>query len=169
MTSILFLIQTTQRNQLKWNYLENKKSFPDFFLNASNLVSVLNIFKRKITLVADIFPKLRTPKNVVRSMSKKSRFTEPFQKQDGKGTQTLLKSERQHLYHIYWYLIRQLSCKKSLLMICKILTQFLNTTTADGKYSFLNRDNLTQPIQVQLSWKQNFLFQSFFLNIWNLV
>ena len=162
MTSILFLIQTSQRNQLKWNYLENKKSFPDFFLNASNLVSVLNIFKRKITLVAYIFPKLRTPKNVVRSMSKKSRFTEPFQKQDGKGTQTLLKSERQHLYHIYGSLIRQLSREKSLLVICKILTLFLNTMTADGKYSFLNRDNSTQPIQVQLSWKQNFFFRIFF-------
>ena len=32
---------------------------------------------------------------------------------------------------------------------------------ADGKYSLLNRDNLTQPIQMQLSWKEN-LFSAFF-------
>ena len=27
---------------------------------------------------------------------------------------------------------------------------FVNTLTVDGKYSFLNSDNLTQPIQMQL-------------------
>ena len=31
---------------------------------------------------------------------------------------------------------------------------FPNTLSADGKYSLLNRDNLTQPIQMQLSRKQ---------------
>ena len=40
-----------------------------------------------------------------------------------------------------------MSWKKSLLVICKILGLFINTLTADDKYSLLNRDNLTQPIQ----------------------
>ena len=31
-----------------------------------------------------------------------------------------------------------------------------NTFTADDKYSLLKRDNLTQPIQMQLSKKQKF-------------
>ena len=31
---------------------------------------------------------------------------------------------------------------------------FVNTLTADDKYSPLNRDNLTQPIQTKLSQKQ---------------
>ena len=31
---------------------------------------------------------------------------------------------------------------------------FVNTWTADGKYSLLNTDNLTQPIKMQLSRKQ---------------
>ena len=31
---------------------------------------------------------------------------------------------------------------------------FVNTFTADDKYSLLNRDNLTQPIRTQLSKKQ---------------
>ena len=39
---------------------------------------------------------------------------------------------------------------------------FVNTLSADDKYSFLNRDNLTQPIQMQLSQKQN-IFLNFFL------
>ena len=53
-----------------------------------------------MTLIADFFPKLRTPKNVVRYMSKKSRLKGPFDRQHGKRVQTLLRSERQHRYHI---------------------------------------------------------------------
>ena len=36
-----------------------------------------------MTLIADLFPKLRTPKNVVRYMSKKSRFKGLFDRQHG--------------------------------------------------------------------------------------
>ena len=53
-----------------------------------------------MTLIADLFPKLRTPKNVVRYMSKKSRFKGHFDRKHGKRFQTLLRSERQHRYHI---------------------------------------------------------------------
>ena len=50
--------------------------------------------------MADLFPKLRTPKNVVRYLSKKSHSKGPFDKQHGKRVQTLLRSEPQHRYHI---------------------------------------------------------------------
>ena len=40
-----------------------------------------------MTLIADLFAKLRTPKNVVRYLSKKSRFKGPFDKQHGKRVQ----------------------------------------------------------------------------------
>ena len=53
-----------------------------------------------MTLIADLFPKLRTPKNVVRYISKKSRFKGPFDGQHGKRVQTLLRSDPQHCYHI---------------------------------------------------------------------
>ena len=53
-----------------------------------------------MTLIADLFPKLRTPKNVLRYMSKKSRFQGPFDRQHRKRVQTLLRSEPQHHYHI---------------------------------------------------------------------
>ena len=53
-----------------------------------------------MTLIADLFPKLHTPKNVVRYMSKKSRFKGPFDRQHGKLVQTLLRSDPQHRYHI---------------------------------------------------------------------
>ena len=54
-----------------------------------------------MTLIADFFPKLRTPENVVRYMSKKSRFKGPLDRKDGKRIQTLLRSGQQHSYHIY--------------------------------------------------------------------
>ena len=41
-----------------------------------------------------------------------------------------------------------------MLVLCKILRLCDNTLTDDYKYSPLNRDNLTQPIQVLLSQKQ---------------
>ena len=54
-----------------------------------------------------------------------------------------------------------MTCKKSLLVTWKISRLFPNTLSADGKYSLLNRDNLTQPIQMQLSRKQK-TFSEFF-------
>ena len=53
-----------------------------------------------MTLIADSFPKLLTPKNVVKYMSKNSRFKGPFDRQHVKRVQTLLRSEPQHRYHI---------------------------------------------------------------------
>ena len=39
-------------------------------------------------------------------------------------------------------------------MTWKVLRMFVNILTANDKYSLLNRDNLRQPIQMQLSHKQ---------------
>ena len=54
-----------------------------------------------MTLIADLFRKLRTPKSVVRYMSKKSRFKVPFDRQHGKRVQTVLRSEPQDRYQIW--------------------------------------------------------------------
>ena len=40
-----------------------------------------------------------------------------------------------------------------MLVLCKILSLFVNTLTDDDKYSLLYRDNLTQEIQILLSQK----------------
>ena len=52
--------------------------------------------------------------------------------------------------------------KKSLLVMHKILGLFVNTLTLDDKHYMLNRDNLTQPIQIQLSLKQKTFSEFFF-------
>ena len=100
-------------------------------------------------------------------MSKKIRFGGPFDKQRGKRAETLLKCGRQYLHHIYWSLLRKLSWKKSLLVLRKILGWFGDTLTVDDKGSLLNKDNLTQPIQAQLSQKQK-NFRAFFFLIYEI-
>ena len=55
-----------------------------------------------------------------------------------------------------------MSREKSVLVRRKALYLFVNTLTADDKYSLLSRDNLTQPIRTQLSQKQK-AFSQFFL------
>ena len=52
--------------------------------------------------------------------------------------------------------------KKSTLVLCIILRLFFNTLTADDKYSLLNIDNLTQPIQILLAQKEKTFSQFFY-------
>ena len=47
-------------------------------------------------------------------------------------------------------------------MIHKILRLFVNTLAVNDKHYLLNRDNLTQPIQIQLSQKQKIFSEFFF-------
>ena len=94
-------------------------------------------------------------------MSKKSRWRGPFEKQHGKRAQPLFESASQTLYHNHRSLPRKLSWKNSLLLTCKILGLLVNTLATDEKYPVLNRDNLTIPIQMQLSQKQK-TFSEFF-------
>ena len=114
-----------------------------------------------MTLIANVFPKFQTPKKVIGWMSEKSRFRGPFQKQHGRRTQTLSQYGWCRLYHIFWLLWTSLSCRKSILVLLKILKPSVNTLTADDKCSPLNRDNLTQRIQILLSQKLK-IFSKFF-------
>ena len=88
-------------------------------------------------------------------------FREPFDKQHGKRAQALLKSASQHVYYIHWSVASQLTWKKSLLLTCKILGLLFNTLATDEKYALLQKDNLTIPIQMQLSQKLRSFSQFF--------
>ena len=57
---------------------------------------------------------------------------------------------------------RQLHWKKSLLVIHKFLILFVKTLTVDDKHYLLKRDNLAQPIKIELSQKPK-IFSDFFL------
>ena len=58
-------------------------------------------------------------------------------------------------------LLKYFSSKKSFLVISEILEPFLNLLTLHDKYSLGNRENLLQPIQIQLSKKRQ-IFSDFF-------
>ena len=45
---------------------QKQKSFLNFFLHSQNLYSILNIFQKKMTLIADAVAELPAPKNMIR-------------------------------------------------------------------------------------------------------
>ena len=65
-----------------------------------------------MTLIAYVLSKLRTPKDAVKEISKKCRFSLRFDKQHRKRTQTLFKSSEPRLYHNYRSVRRISSLKK---------------------------------------------------------
>ena len=72
---------------------QKQKAFSEcFFAFSKSALNLQHFQKKKMTLIADFFPKLRTPENLARYMSKKSRFKEPFDRQHGKRLQRQLQS-----------------------------------------------------------------------------
>ena len=98
-------------------------------------------------------------------MSKKTSLRWSVDKQHGKCGEPLLKSASQHLYDIDWSIPSQSSWKKSLFLTCQILGLLVHTLAADERYPVLHRDNLTIPIQMQLTQKQK-KFSQFFTAFW---
>ena len=76
-------------------------------------------------------------------MSKKHCSKTVFNTESVKEARTLLKSARHHLYHLFSSIGKKLRGKMSLLVIRECLGLFVNTLTADGKYSLCNRRDFT--------------------------
>ena len=100
-TSILFRSVRIDRSLLKCNYLKNKKYFLRFFLHWKNLHQILNIFKQKEIVIANVFPKWTTLLELVRALTKKRRVRTSFDGQHVKGSKTLVKSSWKGFYYIY--------------------------------------------------------------------
>ena len=69
---------------------QKQKIFTKFF--SAFFESALNSehFQKKMTLIAYVFPKLTTTKNVLRQMSKSSPFREPVERRHGKWAEALI-------------------------------------------------------------------------------
>ena len=72
-------------------HLSQKQKIFSEFLSAF-FKSALNFehFQKKMTLIAYVFPKLTTTKNVLRQMPESSRFREPLDKRHGKRAKALI-------------------------------------------------------------------------------
>ena len=88
-------------------------------------------------------------------------FKTPFGNESVHGLQILLKSARHHYYSIAPWIGDKLSCKKSTLVKFKIVGFFVNTLTADDKYSSRNIQNLTQQLQTAIDQKQKAFYRIF--------
>ena len=57
--------------------------------------------------------------------------------------------------------VKVIELQKSLLETWKFFSCFLNTLTADDKYSLISRDNFMQTIQIHFSQKQKIFSETF--------
>ena len=69
---------------------QKQKSFSEFSFAFFESALSLEHFQKKVTLIAYVFPKLPTTKNVLRQMSKGSRFREPLDRRHGKRDEALI-------------------------------------------------------------------------------
>ena len=67
-----------------------QNSFSEFSCAFFEYALSLEHFQTKMTLIAYVFPKLQTTKNVLRQMSKSSRFREPVDRRHGKRGEALI-------------------------------------------------------------------------------
>ena len=72
------------------HFSQKEKIFPQFFSAFFEYALNFEHFQKKRTFIAYVFPKLPTTKNVLKQMSKSSRFTEPVDKRHGKWAEALI-------------------------------------------------------------------------------
>ena len=162
MASIMFKIARICNSEFKCNYLKNEKHFLDFFFHFWNLRLILNILKEKVIVIPNVFPKLQTVKNLVRTLSKENRFRTGFGSQHVKSSEILVKTPFERFFHVFPSFSRKLVWKMSPLVLGEILGVFVNTLNPESKYPVQDGENLEIPIQMQLSEKRK-TFSQFFL------
>ena len=80
-------MQTIQRH-----LPEKPITFSEFFSAFFESALDFEIFQKKVTLIAYVFLKLPSPKDVPRQMSKSSRLSGPLNRPHGKRAETLIQS-----------------------------------------------------------------------------
>ena len=69
---------------IQMHFSQKEKIFSEFFSAFFESALSLEHFQKKMTFIAYVFPKLPTTKNLLRQMSKSSRFREPVDRRHGK-------------------------------------------------------------------------------------
>ena len=90
---------------IEMQLFKKRKVFSKVFASFLKTTSHFQQFEKNMSLIADIFGKLRRANNVVRKMSKKPSFRTPFGNKHAKGSWRLLKYAQKHFYLIFSWLL----------------------------------------------------------------
>ena len=145
---------------------QKEKIFCGFFIPFLKCALNLEHFEKKYEHPSLIISEIMDCERDDYLTSKRSCFRRPYGNQPVNGFQTLLKSARHHYYPIFPCIWDILSWKKSALVWSEILRLFVNTLTADNKYSRCNVHNFAQQVQTLLSKKRK-TFWYFLFHFWN--
>ena len=115
-----------------------------------NLHIILNIFKKKKIVIANVFPKLASGQDLVTPLTIQRRLKISFESEHVKRFQALVKSSWEHYYHIFSSLWGEIIWKISPWLKFEILGLFANTWATDYKYAVPDCENFLFPIQIQL-------------------
>ena len=75
---------------IQMHLCKKQKIFSQFFIAFFEYTLNSEHFQKKMTLLAYVFLKLPTTKNLLRQMSKSSRFREPVDRRHGKWAEALI-------------------------------------------------------------------------------
>ena len=170
MTSIPAAICRIFCNNFKRYYQKNGRLSLDFLLKFWNACEIYNILKKRMSFLAQLFPKLLFRKEVATETSRRSCFRTPFSIQRVNWFKTPLKVATHHYCPFFPWILGKLSWKKTALLRLKILRLFVNTLTADDKDCCRNMQNFLQQLQTPFSQKQKTLsgfFIAFLKFAWN--
>ena len=77
---------------IQMHLCKKQKIFSQFFSAFSESALNFEHFQKKRIFIAYVFPKVPTTKNVLRQMSKSSRFREPVDRRHGKWAEALIQN-----------------------------------------------------------------------------
>ena len=150
---MLFRMVTICDFQFKRNDLKSGKIFLNFLFHFWNVHQILNISKKWMIVIANVFPKLKNVKSFFRPLSKKRRFRTRFDTQHLKVFQILARSPWEGFDHVFSSFSWKLIWGNSPIVLGKILRMFLNAWIAADKDPVQECENLRFPIEMELSEK----------------
>ena len=135
-----------------------------------NRNQILNILKKKMFVIANVFAKLQTVKELFRTLSKKRCFRTRINSRHVKVSQIHGKSWWANIYDVSSSFSWRFVWKMSPLVLGEILGVFITTLIADDKYRVQDCENL--PLAIQMQWyekQKNFsqFFVPFLESTWN--
>ena len=140
---------------------EKRKTFSQFFVWFLESTSNFKHFRKKMMVIANMFPKLQTVKNFITPLCKKCRFSTRLDNRHVKVSRILAESTLKRFYQVFSSFWGKLIWKMALVVLRNLWWVFFNTLTADDKYPFQYCENLDLVIQMIFSENRKAFSQTF--------